>query len=192
MKEIIQIPDRASLLIEGELVRLQPLVRSDASDRYVAWLNDPDTMRHLEYPCGDATIAGVEDYIARYENAADALLLGIYLRDNGVHVGNVKLGPILWNHRRAVTGILIGEPSARGRGVGGEAIRLCLDIAFNILKLHRVELGLTEDNVAAARCYEEAGFVQEGRLRDATRRTDGFVDDLYYSILADEYAARYA
>jgi [ribosomal protein S5]-alanine N-acetyltransferase len=184
------MPDRGLLNIEGKNVRLRTLSSPDVTENYVAWLNDEDTMRYLEYPCGSATLENVTEYISQYENSSSAILLGIYSCENDMHIGNIKLDPIDWKHERAVVGILVGEKSARGHGVGREAMRLCLGIAFDMMNLHRVELGVTEDNVAAIRCYESLGFVLEGRHRDGTKRADGFVDNLHYGMLVDEFAAQ--
>ena len=187
-----RMPDKVALKVEGGSVRLRPLTSSDASESYVSWLNDEDTMRYLEYPCGSATLANVDEYISRYENAESSVLLGIYIRDSDIHVGNIKLDPIDWRHDRAVVGILVGEESARGHGIGTEAMQLCLNLAFDVLKLDRVELGVTADNTAAIRCYESLGFVMEGHQRDGTRRSDGFVDNLHYGMLADEFRAQHS
>ena len=82
---------------------------------------------------------------------------------------------------------MIGEPDARGRGYGTEAMRLLLDYAFTALGLHSVMLLVYEFNPAARRCYEKAGFRESGRRRDARWCNGRFWDEIYMDILADEF-----
>lgn len=179
------------LRLEGDRVYLRPVVPTDATPQYAGWLNDPETTRFLESGRRADTVESIAAYIARYQGRSDALFLAIVLREGDRHVGNLKLEPIDLTHQKAVLGIMIGDPSARGKGVGTEAILLALRYAFHELKLHRVALGVTADNLPAIRCYEKLGFKHEGRLREAIRREHGYVDHLWMGILADEFRARY-
>ena len=57
------------------------------------------------------------------------------------------------------------SPTARGRGVATEALRLLSDWAFRELDALRLELLISEENVASQRVAERCGYVQEGLLR---------------------------
>ena len=178
------------LRIEGDRLYLRPVRLEDATERYVGWLNDPETTRFLE-TAGPQTIATVREYIERYQGRKDALFLAIVIREGDSHVGNVKLEPIDWRNRRATLGIMIGEAAARGRGIGTEAIVLVLRFAFEKLRLHRVSLGVTADNEAALRCYRKVGFVEEGRIREANWRDGRWVDGIWMGILDREFRNRH-
>ncbi|MNP78416.1 hypothetical protein D3C76_1760270 [compost metagenome] len=62
-----------------------------------------------------------------------------------------------------------------------------LRIGFEEEKLHRISLGVFDFNVSAIRCYEKAGFVQEGLIRDARRYEDTFWNLIEMSILENEW-----
>lgn len=178
-------------VLVGERVLLRPLTRNDATPEYVGWINDPETTRFLESGRRKETIESIAEYIARYENREDVRFLAIFLKEGNRHVGNLKLEPINWMHKNAILGIMIGDAKARGKGIGTEAILLMLRYAFDELKLHRVALGVTADNLPAINCYRKIGFKEEGRLRESVLRESGFVDSLSMGILADEFHARY-
>jgi len=180
-----------NLELVSDQIYLRPVVTTDATRAYVSWLNDPETTRYLESGGIQETVDSIVAYIERYQNRSDALFLAIVLKAGDIHVGNLKLEPINWRHHNAALGILIGAPEARGRGIGGEAIILLLRYSFDVLKLHRVALGVTADNLPAIRCYRKIGFKEEGRLREAIRREHGFVDGFWMGILADEFRQRY-
>jgi RimJ/RimL family protein N-acetyltransferase len=85
--------------------------------------------------------------------------------------------------------ILVG-PRGRDRGLGSEATRLVVDHAFSTTDLHRIELEVYAFNPRALRVYEKAGFVVEGRRRDALRFDDDRVDAIVMSVLRPEWEAR--
>jgi RimJ/RimL family protein N-acetyltransferase len=173
--------------LRGERVVLRPVTQEHVTPRYVGWLNDPETTRYLESGRIVETLESLSKYVARYEERPDALFLAIHLAGSGEHVGNVKLEPINRTHCHAVLGIMIGEAGARGKGIGGEAIRLVLAHAFRTMKLHRVALGVTSDNLPGIRCYQKLGFKEEGRFREAVLREHGYVDSIWMAILDREF-----
>jgi RimJ/RimL family protein N-acetyltransferase len=58
------------------------------------------------------------------------------------------------------------------------------------LNLHRLFLRVYADNVRAVRSYEKAGFVLEGRLREAVYKFGRYDDVLIMSVLRSEWDAR--
>jgi RimJ/RimL family protein N-acetyltransferase len=88
--------------------------------------------------------------------------------DDGALVGHVQVA-FDWRHgvaRLARVGI---APAARGRGLGGQMVRLALARAFADPGIERAELNVYSWNVAAIRTYERLGFVREGTRRSAAR-----------------------
>ena len=62
-------------------------------------------------------------------------------------------------------------PAYRGRGVGRQLLRTCIDRAKKS-GLTRIELEVRADNVPAIRLYESMGFVREG-VKSKGMRIDG-------------------
>jgi RimJ/RimL family protein N-acetyltransferase len=58
-----------------------------------------------------------------------------------------------------------------------------VDWGFTKLGLHRVFLTASSDNPGALKAYEKAGFVFEGRMKDAFFRTGKFSDKVIMGIL---------
>lgn len=179
---------KLSLYIEELYFFLRPLREHDVTSKYASWLNDIESTRYLETPAGNTTIDSLASYVSSHNVRIDSLLLGIFVKPSGNHVGNIKLEPISFFHKKAVVGMLIGDPDYRSKGLGSAVIHRLLQFAFDELGLHRIELGVTADNHSAIKCYERVGFVLEGRLRDATWRKNRYVDNLYYAILNEDFA----
>lgn len=86
--------------------------------------------------------------------------------------------------------IFIGEPDARDRGVGTEAVRTLLQYLFEVKRLHRVTIDPEVGNRRAIRSYEKAGFRFDGVLRHNDRFEDGrYADTHFMSIIEDEWPA---
>jgi len=81
-------------------------------------------------------------------------------------------------------------PEGRDRGLGSEALRLLLGYAFTALDLHRVELGVYAFNPRAQHVYERAGFVVEGRRRDALLLDGVWVDEILMAVIGDDWLAQ--
>ena len=174
------------LNIEGELVSLGP-IRREHIPHYVRWVNDFGTTRFLGIRPIPLTL---EQEIAWFEQAAtnDAQpLFTIYERATGRAIGNCGLHEVDHRNRRAEVGIMIGEPDARGRGYGTEAMMLLLDFAFTVLGMHSVMLLVYEYNYPARRSYEKAGFREIGRRRESRWFNGRFWDEIHMDILASEF-----
>ncbi len=141
---------------EGENLYLRQLVESDATQKYCDWLNDPEVNKFLE--TRQSSIEDLKKYIRQKREDPNASLLGVFDRDNDVHIGNVKLEPIDWQQKRAIFGIMIGNKKYWGKGIGTEATKLILDYAFQKLGLNEVELGVISENIRARKTFEKAGF----------------------------------
>jgi diamine N-acetyltransferase len=179
----------ASILnIEGELVALGPR-RREHIPLYLRWINDFGTTQMLGISPRPMTL---EQETAWYEQtAADdgEVAFTIYERATGRAIGNCGLHEVDLANRRTVVGIMIGEPDARGRGYGTEAMRLLLDYAFTVLDLHSVMLTVFEYNGAGRRCYENVGFREIGRRRQSCWYNGRFWDEIHMDILASEFTS---
>jgi RimJ/RimL family protein N-acetyltransferase len=172
--------------IEGELVSLGP-IRREHVHRYLRWVNDFGTTRYLGIEPRPMTL---EQETAWYERAStnqEQPLFTIFERATGRAIGNCGLHNVDYRNRRTDVGIMIGEPDARGRGYGTEAMRLLLDFAFTVLGMHSVMLLVYEYNYAARRSYEKAGFREIGRRRESRWYHGRFWDEIHMDILAAEF-----
>ena len=101
---------------------------------------------------------------------------------DGTAVGSAGLFGLDPLARHAEAGIsLVAE--VRGRGVGTSALRQLVEFGFVRLNLRRIHLEVIASNLAAIRCYEKAGFVVEGRLREHAWVRGGYEDIVLMGIL---------
>lgn len=172
------------LMYEGTKVRLRPLERKHLS-KCVEWLNDVEVTETLSI----SEPLGMEGEQRWYETHLKDTTSKIYAIETleGEHIGNVGLESICLHDRKAELGIFIGKKNFWGKGYGTEAVQLALKLAFEGLNLNKVYLRTFVTNVRAQRCYEKAGFVKEGLLRQDMFKNGKYLDCLVYSVLSEEY-----
>lgn len=179
-------------MLVGKRVCLRPVEREDL-ERFVRFFADAEVRANLSLVLGP----GVAEEAAWFEQMlrepplerpfAVDLVQGT---ERPRLVGSAGLRAFDWRNRSAELGLVIGDKSLWGQGLGTEVTRLLLRHAFFTLNLHRVWLRVYADHDRACRIYEKVGFVQEGRQRDGDFRNGRYRDVLLYSLLAREWRQR--
>ena len=75
----------------------------------------------------------------------------------------------------------------RNKGYGTQLIKEILKVGFVRYSLHRIDLVVFDFNKSAIRSYKNAGFKEEGLLRDSRKINNEYWSLLNMSILVDEY-----
>lgn len=166
--------NRLNSFLESERIYLREVRPSDVNDAYYRWMNDPEITCYLESRFYPSSIESLADYVSSKLEDRDNVFLAIVLKEGDRHIGNIKLGPIDWNHRLADVGILIGEKEHWGKGYATEAIRLIVDYGFGKLNLHKLTAGCYDVNQASIKIFQKAGFSIEG-----TRKQHYYCDGTY-------------
>jgi RimJ/RimL family protein N-acetyltransferase len=178
----------ASLYVRGERVGLGEL-RRELLEHYQRWSNDPVVQRTTRHP-QLFSVGDVEAGFERYMRSDDSQGFTIYELAQGADarpVGVAGLKDIDQRNRTAEIDIVIGEPDARGRGLGTEATRLVLDYGFSVLGLRNIMLAVYANNPAGLRAYEKAGFREFGRRTDAVEVAGELFDVVFMECLADGF-----
>lgn len=177
-------------LLVGQRVRLRG-VRDDDLGRLAGWEMDPATMATLSNWVVPPSEATAKESLARWSaNDNDDVGFAIEtLDDPPVLIGTVHLRGVRAKDRCASLGIALAREHI-GRGYGTDATRLIVDYAFREMALHRIELTVAPFNQAGIRAYEKAGFVEEGRHREAVWHDGRWYDEVRMSQLDHEWAAR--
>ncbi|HEX9617504.1 MAG TPA: GNAT family protein [Anaerolineales bacterium] len=178
-------------MIYGERVRLRHVEREDLP-HFVAWLNDPE-VRHglaLYLPLSNAEEENWFTELLKRPGDEQPLVIEVRGEAGWTMIGNSGFFKFDWRNRSAELGILIGDKTYWNQGYGTEVMRLLLRHGFTTLNLHRIFLRVFENNPRAIRAYEKAGFVLEGRMRQAEYRDGQYWDVLLMSVLSPEWSEK--
>ena len=153
------------------------LMTYEDTDKIVAWRNSPMVRSKFIYQA-PFTREGHLHWVHSMVETGRVVQFIICEQESHRMLGSVDIRDRDRTHHKAEYGIFIGEPDARGRGIGTAAAKLMLRYCFEEEKLHRVYLRAFADNLQAVRSYEKAGFVREGLLRE-----DVCIDGEYRDII---------
>ncbi len=82
------------------------------------------------------------------------------------------------------------SPRSWGQGLGSEAVRSVLGLAFGPLGMHRVGAHVFASNLRSRRLLRRAGFREEGRAREVRREGGRWQAELAFGLLDREFRAR--
>jgi RimJ/RimL family protein N-acetyltransferase len=175
-------------VLSGEHVRLRAIERDDVEVLHaidMAYETWPETNYSAYAPKSlDEVLKAFDGEEESSYRGSDTFVPFAIVADEEV-VGTCCLWGIDLHNRRAHLGIGLAEEH-RGRGLGTDATRVMLHYALVDRGLHRVQLEVLANNAAAIRCYEKAGFRQDGRMRESAWVRGEFVDEVYMSVLAGD------
>lgn len=175
-------------IIYGERVRLSAVERENLK-KYHEWLNDPEVTRGLDLylPLSMADEENWFDSMTKRNPNEKPFAIEIKKGKTWKLIGNCGFHNIDTKNRCGEVGIVIGDKTEWNKGYGAEAMTLLQRHGFETLNLNRVYLRVYADNVRAVRSYEHAGFVLEGRLREANYKHGKYQDVLLMGVLRSEW-----
>lgn len=176
------------MLIDNDIVSerlvLKTLNESNVGSAYLSWMNNDEVIKYLEIKhTQPKSITNLVNFVNGINSDDKTLLLGIFLKKNNLHIGNIKLGPINPHHKRADIGFIIGEKKYWGQGYSTEAIGAVIKFAFNEIGLKKLTAGCYEGNIGSAKALLKSGFTQEALLNSHVTLGDKRVNVLKFGIV---------
>ena len=177
-------------IFAGRLVRLSAWDPEEMSKAFARWNLNSEFFRLLDSSARPmlspkAELQWMEKEIGEISLASYFFSIRTLAEDR--LIGQLVLDVVDWSGRDAFVGLGIGETEYWGQGYGTDVMNILLRFAFTEVNLRRVTLTVFEYNPRAIRSYEKAGFRHEGRRRDALHREGQRWDELYMSILREEW-----
>jgi RimJ/RimL family protein N-acetyltransferase len=169
------------------MVTLAPLQPEHVAHFY-AWVRDPEVIAYsLSAFQSMKTNEQIDQWFAATLQQPNTLNLGIYLPETNALVGYAGITGISATNQSGEYFILIGERAAWGKGIGTAVTKQIVDLGFSSYQLNRIMLTVSELNTGGVKAYTKAGFVVEGRLRQAACRQGVFHDKIVMSVLKEEW-----
>lgn len=146
---------------------------------WMPWANDEtvtvaDRVKALQSFRGRFDLG--ESYVYGIFNPEETRLLG----GTGLHtrIGENQFEIGYWIHKDFVNQGLVTESSAA-----------LTKVAFEIIRVHRVEIHCDPTNLASAAVPRKLGYTHEGTLREKTSFLDRWSDSMVWGMLESEYAS---
>jgi RimJ/RimL family protein N-acetyltransferase len=185
-----RVIDRGALADQAELetddlrlVQLGP----DQLDGSWAMVNDAEGRRltgtHRDFTREEATT-----WLGTLPGRDDRADWAVLRRDDDRYLGEAVLNHLEPENACMNFRIALFGDDVLGKGLGTQATRAVVAYGFDVVGLHRIELGVYDFNPRAQRVYEKVGFRREGVRRDALCWDGEWHDEILMALLAPEHS----
>ncbi len=182
---------KGTVSLETDRLLLRRFVLEDAGAMYGNWASDAAVTKFLTWPAHasvDVTKKVLASWIAAYERA-DFYNWAMELKQTGELIGNIAVGKFREDIASAELGYCMGT-KWWGQGLMPEAGRAVVRYLFDEVGFNRIAAVHAVGNPKSGRVMQKLGMRYEGTLRQAGVCNQGVIDEVWYSILRDEYRAR--
>jgi ribosomal-protein-alanine N-acetyltransferase len=163
--------------VHGAKVWLQPFVQADITDRYLGWLNDPQVVRFSNQRFRKHDMANSRSYLASFDGT-DNLFLSVRRADTGVAVGTLTVY-VTRHHGTADVGILIGDTTVWGLGLGQDAWDTISNWLLQHANVRKITAGTLACNHGMLAVMKRSGMHYEA-TRMAQEIVAGQAEDIVY------------
>jgi RimJ/RimL family protein N-acetyltransferase len=150
----------------------------------VRWFEDMEVTARLSMrfpPSMDQEL----DWLRQIATAPNRIIWVI--EQDGRAIGTTALMEIDWQHQRAMTGTLIGDKAAWGKGIARELMRIRADYAFTELPLRKLVSSYLEGNEASRRAQAAAGYREIGRRHQEHFRDGRWIDEILTELHREDW-----
>jgi [ribosomal protein S5]-alanine N-acetyltransferase len=175
--------------LEGRRITLREPREGDATSLF-SLLSTEEVSRFISPP--PSSVEGFERYITwsqRQRAAGLYVCFAIVPRGSDAPIGLVHVRALGPGFGTADWGFAIGS-EFWGKGIFTEAAELVLDFAFDVLRTHRLEARAAVCNARGNGAMRKLGAEREGVLRHAFFRDGDYLDQVMWSILAEDWRKR--
>jgi [ribosomal protein S5]-alanine N-acetyltransferase len=163
--------------IKGEKIYIKYFDEYCITDEYLSWLNDTEVVRFSNQRFYVHTKETSMQYLTSFANT-DNLFLGIFLKENHVMIGTIN-AYIDVRSGVADLGIMIGNRSQWGKGMGLDAWKTLMQYLVEQFQLRKITAGTLRPNVGMVRIMEHSGMKLEA-IRVKQLVLDNNAEDVLY------------
>jgi RimJ/RimL family protein N-acetyltransferase len=176
-------------VLRGETVLLRGLRDPDAVSLF-PHLHTPAVREFVAPPPASVdALASFIGWTREQHRTGAGITFGIVPGGAAGVVGVIQLWPIEPDFSVAEWGFVLAE-RYWGTGVFEQSARLALDFAFGALGVERLEARAVRSNERAQQALRRLGATEEGILRHGFKHSSGWVDQVMWSVLSEEWRSR--
>ena len=178
-----------SFRIDEEIV-LRELTLDDAGAVFeVVSRNYEHLKNFMHWASPDYDLVSACEFIRRaIGDRAERKSLGLGIFRNGEFIGAIGFVNFDWVAMKTEMGYWIAGDE-QGKGIVSAAARRLVDFAFDELKMNRIEIRCSAENLRSSAIPKRLGFKLEGLLRQSECRGRRLHDFEVYGLLASEWAS---
>lgn len=174
--------------LESERLILRRFEYTDDEHMLANWISDSAAQALISepvYTTKNEVKELLDSWIGSYSNS-DYYRWAIVERSTNICIGQIAIWLVDNKNNFGEFEYILGSEFRRN-GYTTEAVRMVLDLAFNRVGFHKMQVCHKDGNIASQGVIKKCGFTYEGTLRDYFYIDGRYVNRLYYSMLKDEF-----
>ena len=178
-----------TVVLETTRLKLRRFTIEDAEGMYRNWASEDEVTKFLTWPTHanvDVTRELLSNWIKEYQNK-NYYNWVMELKETGEIIGNISVVLIKENIEGAVLGYCMGT-KWWGKELMPEAGKVVIKYLFEQVGFNRIAADHDKNNPKSGRVMQKLGMTYEGTLRSAGFCNQGIIDEVWYSILKEDYA----
>jgi len=185
-------PAKRKVCIDAGDYLIRTITADDASDRWAAWMADPEVANMLNAPVRTMTKDEITNYIRTFDQRSN-LLWGIFDKRTGSQIGFFTINAD-YDRSQGVVNLLIGDAEHRNRGALSMIRAYFARYFFETLGLKTMMATALEHNQIIINTLIKGGWRVDKVLKHhVTSHADGSKLDLWLmSLSRDTWRARFA
>lgn len=176
------------LILEGQVVRLEPLNRSHIAPLLSIGQANPELYQYTSTPL---TQKQADSYYTKaFKDKDDGRANPFVMIDKKTDfiAGTTRFYDINWSYRNCIIGYTWFDSKLFGTAFNVESKYLMLSHLFDTLDMMRVQMNSDSRNERSQAAIKALGATYEGTLRASQVNKDGFVrNNMIFSIIAPEW-----
>jgi ribosomal-protein-alanine N-acetyltransferase len=147
----------------------------DITTEYIAWLNDPQVVKYSNQRFICHTEESCQSFLRSFDNS-DNIFVNIRMQENELAIGTMT-AYVSRQHETVDIGIMIGDCSVWGRGLGQDAWNTLLNWFINQRRIRKATAGTMRCNRPMIKLMERSGMSLEA-VRTRQEMFDGNPQDM--------------
>tara|TARA_Y100000991_G_C21963533_1_gene345698 strand:+ start:1446 stop:2060 length:615 start_codon:yes stop_codon:yes gene_type:complete len=166
-------------------LNLRILKKRDINDVYIKALNNESIVGMTQAIHKTWTRKNIEEFIDLNNNSSNMLLIGVFLKEKNIHLGNVRLLNICRVNKRAEISMLFFRKEYWNKGFATEALREVINYSFKEMGLRRICADYFENNFASKKIFEKLCFKVEGIYKEHFYSEGKFVNSIRVALMKE-------
>jgi len=176
-------------MITGKKIILVPFKKKHLNDpSYLAWLRDKTVTRFIGRPelNKNITSKSLKRYYIKVSTSKNLKFFAVHEKKTKSFIGTAKIKMLeiagIYTNVADI-GLMIGNKTFWGKGLGTDALQALSKYAFHKLHARKLTGGVMSPNVGMIRAFLKSGFMIEGKLKKQILHEKKFVDHILFGLL---------
>ena len=166
-------------LLLGKSIKLCEFTESHINNEYISWLNDPQVVKYSNQRFMHHDFDSCRAYEQSFKGSEN-LFLAIHLNDNNKFIGTMTVY-YLSSCTVANLGLMIGNRSYWGKGIGQEVWQMIMTYMLEIKKIPKVTGGALSSNLGMVNIMKKTGMQLDSERVKSELVNDLPINTLYFA-----------